>query len=101
MNKQIKEIRKKAVPILRKYPIRRAGLFGSVTRGEATLDSDIDMLVELEDTPKLSFFEYLDIESDLENELGKKVDLVRYDKVRPELREYILPHEVSIYEKNS
>lgn len=101
MNKQIEEIKKKAVPILKKYPIKRAGIFGSYTRGKQKNNSDIDMLVELDESSSLTFFEYLGIESQLEQILGKKVDLVQYKKIRPELQSYILPHEIRIYEKNS
>ena len=43
----VEEIKRKVVPILRKYGVRRASLFGSAVRGEMRKDCDIDILVEL------------------------------------------------------
>lgn len=43
----IKEIRRKISPILEKYGVSKAGLFGSVVEGRATARSDIDLLVKL------------------------------------------------------
>ncbi|WP_349677321.1 nucleotidyltransferase family protein, partial [Archaeoglobus sp. JdFR-39] len=42
----IEEIRDAMIPVLRKYGVKRASLFGSVVRGEMSEDSDIDLLVE-------------------------------------------------------
>jgi len=44
----IEEIKKKILPVFKKYDITRAGIFGSVVRGEARADSDVDILVEID-----------------------------------------------------
>lgn len=57
-----------------KYKIKEIGIFGSFVRGDATEDSDVDILVEFEEVP--SFFKFIEIENYLSNILGIKVDLV-------------------------
>ena len=43
---RIESIKKKAIPVLRKYKITKAGIFGSYARGDYKKNSDIDMLVQ-------------------------------------------------------
>ena len=59
------------------YGIKRLGLFGSAARGEMKEDSDIDVVVELNE-PDL--FVLADIKTDLEEQLGTRVDIVRQRK---------------------
>ena len=90
----IEEIKKKISPILARYGVKRAGVFGSVVRGEATEDSDVDMLVEL---PKeSSLFDLVGLKLELEDILGKKVDVLTYNSIYHLLREPILSEEVPI-----
>ena len=89
----------KIIPILKKYGVIRASLFGSVARGEDTDKSDIDILIEL---PKnLSGLDYfglkMDLREDLEKKLKRKVDLVEYDYIKSSLKKYILPEQQIIY----
>jgi len=56
-------------------PVVKAYLFGSQVRGEAASDSDIDMLVELDYTQKIGL-RFVRMQVELEEILGKKVDLV-------------------------
>ena len=58
---------------LRKYGVKRIGLFGSHVRGTATAASDIDFLVELE---RLTFRDYMGLAVFLEDLFKKDVDLV-------------------------
>ena len=62
------------------------GIFGSYSRGEAREDSDLDVLVELDER---TFDRYMDLRFYLEDLLGMTVDLVPADRVRPELRDQI------------
>lgn len=87
----IQTITKRATPILKRFGVKKAALFGSVVRNEATATSDIDMLVELR--KGTGFFEYIDIQTALEEALGKKVDLVEYAAIKPRLKPYILHDE--------
>ncbi len=58
----------------RKYGVRRIGVFGSYARDNASFESDVDVVVELE---KPDLFSLIDIRDTLEKALGKRVDLVR------------------------
>lgn len=65
-----------------RFSVRRIGLFGSWARGEAGPDSDVDILVELTD-PTLDH--YMDLKFHLEEELGRSVDLVLVETLKPRL----------------
>lgn len=56
-------------------PVLKAYLFGSYVRGEATENSDVDLLVELDYSQKIGL-QFIQMQLDLEDLLGKKVDLV-------------------------
>ena len=75
-----------------KFPIRRIGIFGSVAKGTALPSSDIDILVEFEHP--VDIFEFLDLKEHLEQLLGRKVDLVTQNALKPQLRERILKEVV-------
>ena len=90
----IKEIENKILPVLRKYHVRRASLFGSVVRGEMTEESDIDLLVELPETASL--LDLAGLKIDIEELLGRNVDVLTYDSLHPLLRDRILSEQVAI-----
>jgi len=92
---EIEEIKEKIVPVLIRHRIKRAGIFGSVATGEGNSQSDIDILVELEN--KISLLEFVSIKFELEDLLGKKVDLVEYQAIKPRLRSAIMAEEIRIY----
>jgi predicted nucleotidyltransferase len=56
--------------------VEKAWLFGSVARGEARKDSDVDIMVELNKKKKYSFFDLADIAYRIEQKINRKVDLV-------------------------
>jgi len=90
----IEFIKEKVVPILKRHNVKRASLFGSVVRGEAREDSDVDILVEL---PKgLSLFDFVGIQLELEEALGVKVDLGEYSTIKAVVREQIMSEQVPI-----
>jgi len=89
-------IKRNAVPILKKHGVTKAGLFGSVVRGEAKKGSDIDILVKV--GRETSLFDLVGIELELTKKLGKKVDLVEYCSIHPLLKKIILGEEVRLFE---
>ncbi len=93
---EIKKIKEKIVPTLRKHGIKHAGLFGSVVRGEVNPDSDIDILVEIPENAKISLFDLAGIEIELERTLKRKVDILTYNSIHQLLRDRILKEEVKI-----
>ena len=97
-NKDIKNIKKKIIPILKKNDVARAGIFGSYARGEAKKNSDVDILIQ---PPKGIGFGFAGIELELEKKLKKKVDLLTYNSIHPLLKSSILKEEVKILWKKN
>ena len=71
---------------LRKYGVKRIGLFGSYVRGTATARSDIDFIVELE---RLTLRDYMGLALFLEELFKKNVDLVTAISIKQRLKPYI------------
>ncbi len=74
---------------IKRYGVKRIGLFGSYLRGEQKEDSDIDILVEFEKGKK-TFDNYMELKFFLEELFKRKVDLVIAESVKPELKKYIM-----------
>ena len=70
----LEEIRAKAVPIAKKYGVKKLSLFGSYARGEADSNSDLDFLYA--DINSKEMFAYFGFVQDLEDEFKCHIDLV-------------------------
>lgn len=94
----IPDISSAASRVLPRYDVREAYLFGSFARGEQTPDSDIDLRLVFGDA--MTFGTLYELSLKLENELGRKVDIVtnQPEHMRPSFRESIEQDEVCIYE---
>ena len=92
MKKDINKIKQKILPILQDYGIKRLALFGSCVRGEMEKESDIDILVDIK--ADISLLDFVGLKQKIEEVLGRKVDLVEYDTLKPLLRERILKEQV-------
>jgi predicted nucleotidyltransferase len=80
--------------ILKKFRVRRIGLFGSLSQNKATEESDIDLIVDFEEK---SFDNFMDLSFALEAIFNRKVDLLTDKAISP----YILAHikdEIEWYE---
>jgi len=73
---------------LTKLGVKSLSLFGSVARGEEKSDSDVDILVEFEG--KATFDRFMDTKFYLEEILGRKVDLVTPQAIKPRMTPYIM-----------
>lgn len=73
---------------------RNVRLFGSLARGEARPESDVDFLVDLE--PGHSLLDLGGLLMDLQNLLGRKVDVVTEAGLRERLRPHILKEARSL-----
>ncbi len=100
----IDSIRLMILPVVLKYGIERATLFGSYARGEAKEDSDVDFLIECNGIDTMT--EYLSLTDDLKTAIGKNVDIVMYDALQTDrsraakrLRQNIEKDKVIVYEK--
>jgi len=79
--------------IERRFTVKRIGLFGSFLHGSADDQSDIDILVEL---AQPSLDHYMDLKFFLEDQLGRSVDLVLADSLKPRLRPIIASEAVYV-----
>ena len=91
---EIMEILNRNKNLLKKYRVKKIGLFGSFSRNESTNESDIDLLVDFEEK---SFENFINLVFELEKIFDRKVDLLTEKGISP----YILPYvenEVRWYE---
>jgi len=87
-----KSLVNKIIPVLKRYGIKKAGIFGSYARGEATKKSDVDIFVKYNG----SLLSLVGIEIELKQKLKRKVDLLTYNGISPLLKDRILNEEVKI-----
>ncbi|MBI3334190.1 nucleotidyltransferase domain-containing protein [Candidatus Pacearchaeota archaeon] len=92
---RLDSIKDKVLPILRKHKVTKAGIFGSYARGEQKKNSDVDILVQIED-PEMGLIGFIQLKDLLKRALKKNVDLVEYECIRKELKKSILHDEVRI-----
>ena len=83
----LEEVREKIRPILEQADVQYAGVFGSVARGDAGPNSDVDILVKFKGPP--TFSAYLQLDESLRSRLGRDVDLITEGAVNKFLRPYI------------
>lgn len=91
MDIHIEEIRGKILPVLQRYDVVKAAIFGSFVRGETKESSDIDILVEFRG--EKSLLDLVGLKIELEESLGKKVDVLTYDSLHPLLKKRILSEQ--------
>ena len=81
---EVLQILRDNLPALRaQFGVTRLALFGSIARGEASVDSDVDLLVELE---RPLGFAFVDLATELEKQLGRPVDLATFNSFRETAR---------------
>lgn len=93
------------IPAIQGYfatqPITKAWLFGSYSRGEETVGSDVDILVSFDKDAKISLFKYADIICQLEALLKQKVDLVEEGTLLPFAQRTANEDKILIYERDN
>lgn len=88
---------KKLVELAKKYGMIYVGLFGSVARGDFDEKSDIDLLVKFSDKKVLGLFDLVKIEDEMEDSLGREVDLIT--KLNKYVQPYVEKDLRTIYEE--
>ena len=76
----ISEIERRVAPVAEKYRLSAVYLFGSYARGEASAESDIDLIVDLSGST-VHGLTFVSLQHDLEQALEKNVDLVTLDSL--------------------
>ena len=94
MRESIQIIKTKIISILKRHGVSKAAIFGSLARGEESKNSDIDILIEFKG--EKSLLDLIGLKIELEEVLGKKVDLVEYSTIHPLLKERILREQMPI-----
>ncbi len=87
----IDRIKSFCLEVCQKHSIKRASLFGSFARQEATDSSDIDLLVEFQEGKSL--FDLIDLKNDLEKISKRKVDVVTYASLHPLIKEKVMAEQ--------
>lgn len=83
---------------LRSRGVCGLSLFGSIARGDAGLDSDIDVIVELDPDAHVDLFDLSGLRIDLSRRLGREIDIVtRHDRMKPRFAEHIRDDEVRVF----
>lgn len=98
---RFEELRKKIVPVLLPYGVKRIALFGSVVRDELMPESDVDILVELKppsERPPIGL-KWFGLEEELSDILGREVELVSESALSPYIRPYVEKEMVVLYEE--
>lgn len=91
---EFNKIKAKILRVLKKYGIKKAGIFGSYARGEQKRNSDVDILIQ--PPKKMSLLDFVGVKLDLEDVVGQKIDLLSYNGIHPMLRRQILKEEVKV-----
>jgi predicted nucleotidyltransferase len=93
----ISELKEKLKPIFIKYGIIKASIFGSYARGEALEQSDINLLIYINENFELE--EYISFKDEVTKTIGKEVDLLEYRCIYKNREKEILKEAVLLYEE--
>ena len=94
---EIRQILQAQKPYLaERYGVIEIGIFGSYVRGEQGPDSDLDVLIELEDPPRISLLDLVNLQNYLSDLLGVKVDVAIKRNLRKRIGRRILQEVVPV-----
>lgn len=80
-------------------PVLKAWLFGSYARGEQREDSDVDIMIVLDRDAHVGLFKLSGMRLDLQDLIGKKVDLVTEKGLLPSARQSVDNDKILMYER--
>jgi hypothetical protein len=84
-------------PELRQRGIASAAVFGSVVRGQARPDSDVDVLVDVDPAVQFDLLDLVGVKNLLSDRLGRAVDVVEREALRPRIRDSILAEAETVF----
>jgi predicted nucleotidyltransferase/DNA-binding XRE family transcriptional regulator len=86
------------VPRLRRLGVARLSIFGSTARGTASVDSDVDLLLELDPRRKLDLLDYAGIVAEIQKLLAQKIDVAQRSKLKPHVAQAALQDELVVFQ---
>ena len=90
----LEEVKTLAIPILKAHKIKKAAVFGSFARGDFDDKSDVDILIEPPEG--FSLFDLAGLHLNLEDTLGRKVDVMVYDSINPLIKDRVTKEKKDI-----
>jgi hypothetical protein len=90
----LEDYKKILLPVLNRYLVKRAAIFGSFAKDNAKNDSDLDLLIEPE--AGFTIFKMLQLEEEIAALIDRKVDIVEYQALKPSIRNEVLASSVNI-----
>jgi putative addiction module CopG family antidote len=84
-------------PELRQRGIASAALFGSVVRGQAQPDSDVDVLVDVDPATPFDLLDLVGVKNLLADRLGRTVDVIERETLKPRIRDSILAEAETVF----
>jgi putative addiction module CopG family antidote len=84
-------------PELRERGVASAAVFGSVVRGQAQSDSDVDVLIGIDPAMAFDLLDLVGVKNLLADRLGRPVDVVEREALKPRLRDNILAEAETVF----
>jgi len=81
-------------------PVKKAYLFGSYARNQAGINSDIDILVDLDHSSPIGM-KIFQFQADLEDLMKRKVDLVSLEGISKYVKPFVDKYKILIYERGA
>lgn len=91
---QLKDYQQLIVPVLKKFDIKRAAIFGSVAKGNNTIESDIDLLIE--PAKGFTLYKMLQLESEIAQITECRIDIVEFSALKLSIKNEVLQSAVNI-----
>lgn len=91
---QVSQYQQLILPVLKRYMIKRAAIFGSVAKGTTSKNSDVDLLIEPADD--FTLFKMLQLEEEITALLNRKVDIVEYNALKSSIKDEVLNSAIAI-----
>ena len=91
---EIEKYQRLILPVLKRYFIKRAAIFGSAAKGNMDANSDVDLLIEAEEG--FTLFKMLKLEEEISELIKRKVDLVEYSALKSSIKTAILSSAITI-----
>ena len=91
---QIEKYQQIILPVLKRYLIKRAAIFGSFAKDNTTTESDLDLLIEPD--KNFTIFKMLQLEEEISNLINRKVDIVEYNALKLSIGNEVLASSIPL-----